>query len=112
MNYHSHLDHRSLRFHELIAAEFVKDPVAVRQKAISTLKRWKKQGSWCTGFSKWEKLLKRSSDQYILSIMLEKSDRGDALRQTSPFVGIISEEQRMAVIEEFRRMWEDMKLPR
>ena len=40
------------------------------------------------------------------AIMLEKSAQGDALRQTSPFVGNITEEQRMAVLEQYRRVWE------
>jgi len=106
MNYHTHIDLRSLRYHELDVEAFQKDPVAVRQKAIANLDRWKARGVWSDYYSQWEKILKASSDTELIAIMLEKSAQGDALRQTSPFVGNITEEQRMAVLEQYRRVWE------
>jgi len=51
----------------------------------------------------WEQLLNGPIDQ-LLEMITSRSDRGNELRQNSPFAGVLSERERSRVLASFRRM--------
>ena len=45
----------------------------------------------------WERILASSGPEEILAILVEDSEAGARLRQSSPFVGVLSREERNAI---------------
>ena len=101
MTGHERIDARSLAMHRLIGAKLRGDPALVSE-ARSTLERWLARGS-CAGpyYHQWQEILRQPLEQ-IVETLGEDSERMTALRQSSPFAGILSNQERWALLEEFR----------
>jgi hypothetical protein len=50
----------------------------------------------------WEKILKTRPTEDVLNLLVEDSDKGQRLRQSTPFWGILTPQQRTSVFERFR----------
>ncbi len=93
---------RSLVMHVLIAEKMLRDPALV-EHARRNLRRWKTRdaGDLPEGLRQWERILERPTTE-IASIMTEPSERAAELRQSSPFAGLLSTEQRRRIREALR----------
>ena len=93
---HRRLDRRSLALHEAVADAIRRDP-AVIDRALDNLSRWEMtvSGSW---IDEWRVLLRGSRDA-LLAFLVEQSERADRLRQSSPFTGVLSDDERRRIIE-------------
>jgi hypothetical protein len=99
---HQRLDARSLAMHCLVARKLLADPTLVA-KARGTLARWRVQTAEPSPsyFLEWERILEGSPEEVadFLASMREDATR---LRQSSPFTGILTPEERSRIYEAFR----------
>jgi len=103
MRTHREIDARSLAMHRLIAEKVRREP-ALLEAAKATLARWRGIGDGSTRpyDEQWERVLNEGLEATVRAA-LEESERGDAMRQCSPFPGILAPRERFA----FLRAWKD-----
>lgn len=99
MRTHQEIDERSLALHRLVAEKIRRNPTLfVRAKA--TLARWRT--TVCAAsqphLEEWEHLMNQGIDA-SLAIAVEDSQRATALRQSSPFSGILTNQERFAFLK-------------
>ena len=102
MSDHRLIDERSLAFNRLISAKLRSQPVLV-DKARDNLARWLET---CSAGAKpalleWQRLLFGSFDE-LLALMEATDERATRLRQSSPFCGLLTEEERLGIIRKFQ----------
>ena len=102
MRYHDAIDRRSLAMHQLAAEKIRRQPQLFEQLS-QTLARWQDLVSPSTQpyIREWESLV-RAGMEPCLAVATEESERGNALRQSSPFMGILTHQERFALIREWR----------
>lgn len=98
---HQQIEARSLALHRLVAEKIRRDPGLLRI-ARDNLARWRRRATpndlEC--LSEWERLVEAGLDA-ALAAATEESERANALRQASPFAGILTPSERRA----FLRAW-------
>lgn len=104
MRTHQNLDKRSLALHCLVAEKIRRDP-SLFEKPKEVIKRWSLIVSPHSQpyLREWEKLLDQGMDA-CLAVATEDSERAAALRQSSPFVGILSNAERQAFFREWAQI--------
>lgn len=98
---HQEIDARSLAMHTIIAERLKANPLLL-EKAKSNIARWRPMISPASHWylDEWEKILNNGLDATVAAAT-DPSERGNAMRQSNPFPGILSEEERL----EFLRQW-------
>lgn len=92
-------DRRSLAFHRLIARRFLEDPASVRAKAranLRTMREANADGSADRYFERWALVLE-GSDAELIGLLLATTDDARALRQVTPFAGVLTDAERAEV---------------
>jgi hypothetical protein len=93
---------RSLAMHRRIA-ELIEDDPAVLEKARSRVGRWLDGSEYSSASPsyalRWRELL-AGPQQRLLSVMTSDDEESRALRQSSPFAGILSDRERRAILHE------------
>jgi hypothetical protein len=99
---HRLLEARSLAMHALIAAKIANDP-ALLAKPRRNLERWSvRWGGDLPGWAvEWQRILDRPWSE-IAALISEPSENAARLRQSSPFAGVLTAEERKRVYEAFR----------
>lgn len=93
---HSRADRRSLAYHRAIAERLRKPMVA---EALHRVWKWCEQGKMDPRYAQqWEEILRRPLPE-IKRIIGEDTPRARALRQSSPFAGMLSEPERRRLLE-------------
>lgn len=92
----------SLALHQAVKEKLLADPEHVILKAKSNLARWKDsyddQPRWMI---EWEVILEKELDKIV--VVLDGLDEHSVLlRSSSPFTGIISNEQRIHILNQFK----------
>ncbi len=64
-------------------------PEDIRRRSLDNLDRWKKSGAWCSAYDEWRKILERGSDQALYAAMVGADERGNRLRQSPPYAGML-----------------------
>lgn len=95
---HYERDKEKLRLHEKVAEHLLRDPEHVLDIARSNLRHWQAASGPEPYYEKWEHILATSSVDEIVSLITEDSERGRDLRQSTPFVGVISPAERDAIM--------------
>jgi len=96
---HQKIDARSLMLHQAIAAKIDADATRAGLKlARENCRRWQAQ-SPSRATAEWEAILK-SDWRQVREILLQESEEGQRLRQSSPFTGILSPQERRTIFEE------------
>jgi antitoxin component of MazEF toxin-antitoxin module len=72
----------------------------IRAQSIANLYRWKRQGTWVSAYDHWTEILQKGSDGELFNAMLGRNDNSNRLRQSMPYVGLLSQEQVKAIYEE------------
>jgi len=88
---------RSLRMHRLVAERFRQEPVEVIRLALKNLERWHQLGVECDDFEVWRNLLDGPSHE-IVEALTGSSEDATRLRQSSPFAGLIPDEDRRRIL--------------
>ena len=102
MRHHRSLDVRSLALHQRVAERLIEDPHAFAH-AQATLARWRASVDERVQpyLVEWEALMAQGREACI-AVMLEDSERAAALRQASPFAGLLSNAERFAALKTWR----------
>ena len=95
---HTRLDERSLALHRAVAEKLRADPSLIEQ-ARDNIRRWQAaRESSSPALAEWERLLSEPTEK-IAALLVERSERANRLRQSSPFAGILTEAERKAIYE-------------
>jgi hypothetical protein len=97
---HERIDRRSLALHRAIAEKLRSNP-ALLVIARDNLDRWslahgRSQPYW----DAWREILDQPLGD-VLDLMLEDSERMTAMRQATPFAGILTPHERWTIYEQF-----------
>lgn len=98
---HDEIDARSLALHQVVAAKIRADAMLL-EHVRKTLVRWRV--SVCASsqpyVAAWQQLLDQGMDA-CLGVACEDTERGRAMRQASPFAGVLTNRER----REFFKQW-------
>jgi hypothetical protein len=75
-------------------------PQEIRAQSLANLHRWKAQGTWVSAYDEWTTILQRGSDGELFNAMLGRDDSSNRLRQSMPYVGLLSQEEIKKIYEE------------
>ncbi len=67
-------------------------PEEVRSKSRENLKRWREAGVWCSAYDEWLEIVSSGDDARLYAAMLGKTDQANRLRQSMPYVGMLSKD--------------------
>lgn len=91
----------ALELHRAVARELLTQESAVRKRALQNLSVLRRgvRSEYAQGWlDEWESLL-NAPLQDLVSGMLRQDERGIDLRQVGPFLGVLTQQQRLAAIE-------------
>jgi antitoxin component of MazEF toxin-antitoxin module len=92
------LDERKRQLAVAVVREF--SPRQIRAQSLANLHRWKSQGTWVPAYAEWQQILESGSDGALFAAMLGRDEESNRLRQSMPFVGLLSQQQVKAIYEE------------
>jgi hypothetical protein len=95
LNPKSLLDERKRQLAVAVVREF--PPRQIRAQSLANLHRWKKQGTWIPAYDEWQQILESASDDALYAAMLGRDEESNRLRQSMPFVGLLTQEQVKAI---------------
>jgi hypothetical protein len=102
--YSSHrlLDARSLAMHVVIARKIERDP-ALLAVARRNLERWsaQRQGDVPPWLKEWRGVLRQPWPR-VAALITDPGEHATRLRQSSPFAGVLTNEERWRIHEAFR----------
>lgn len=75
-------------------------PQEIRAQSLANLYRWRSQGTWVSAYDEWTAILERGSDGELFAAMLGRDDQSNRLRQSMPYVGLLSQEEVKRIHEE------------
>ena len=95
-------DERSKALHREIAKKLRRNP-KLWDIPINNLSNWKrKRGKLTPAFMEWEYILHTKSREQILAILEGDSEECIRLRSSSPFTGILDENERKKIFKLYR----------
>ena len=102
MRTHQEIDARSLALHRLVAEKIRHDPSLFRH-IIHTLKHWRDTVDSASQpyLAEWDRLAKLGIET-CLNAGTEDSQKANALRQCSPFCGILTARERFEFLKKWR----------
>lgn len=100
---HQQLDARSLALHRLIVDKIRRNPVLF-ERVGQTLERWRPITPTGTlpYLDEWQRLVEQGMD-HCLEFATEDSQHAATLRQSSPFTGILTHQERFAFFKGWHR---------
>lgn len=75
-------------------------PNEIRAQILANLHRWRRQGAWVSAYDEWREIAERGDDGELFAAMLGRDDDATRLRQSMPFVGLLSQEEVRRLHEE------------
>jgi hypothetical protein len=97
---HWRIDRRSLALHRAIADKLREDP-ALLDVARDNLDRWSRAAGHSQPYwDAWREILDHPIEE-VLDLIVEDSEKMTAMRQASPFAGVLSPTERWAIYERF-----------
>jgi hypothetical protein len=98
---HEVIDLRSLAFHTLIC-EKIKQQDQIVRDALLRIERWRSTASTrlLPVLAEWETWLQGPQDQ-LLSMLVSRNQESTRLRQSSPFAGVLSTQERTQILRRF-----------
>lgn len=106
---HDWIDERSLALAQAVARCISEDQSLI-SKALETVNRWDAEAQAAGDarvrplLATWRDLLTSGTLEEIVARLVEDSDRGRRLRQSSPFAGCLPEAERRAILAAFEAM--------
>jgi hypothetical protein len=91
---HQWVDMRDLEMAQMIAKKIRKKPALFRE-AVKTLQHWKRiLRPIPEAVLEWDRIFLTHKRDEILDVFTEDSENGQRLRQSDPFCGVLTEEER------------------
>ena len=102
MRSHEFIDERSLALAQLVADKLERDP-SLLETARANLTRWvaANGGRPQPAYAEWLELIDRLPLTAILGILRTDSENNRRLRQSSPFAGILTHEERWRILRSY-----------
>jgi hypothetical protein len=75
-------------------------PREIRAQILSNLHRWQRQGVWVSAYDEWRRIAQSDDDGVLFAAMLGRDDEAARLRQSMPYVGLLSEAEVSKLHEE------------
>jgi len=75
-------------------------PREIRAQILANLHRWRSQDTWVPAYDEWQELASREDDAALFAAMLGRDEHAVALRQSMPFVGLLSQDEVRRLHEE------------
>lgn len=75
-------------------------PREIRAQSLANLHRWRRQGTWVPAYDEWRELVERGDDGELYAVMLGRDERGNRLRQSAPYVGLLPRDEVKRLNEE------------
>ncbi len=75
-------------------------PQEIRAQSLANLHRWKKQGAWVSAYDEWLQIIQSVDDGELFAAMLGRDEQANRLRQSPPYVGLLSREEIARLNEE------------
>jgi antitoxin component of MazEF toxin-antitoxin module len=72
----------------------------IRAHSLGNLHRWKANGVWNTAYDDWQRLLEHGDDGALFALILGRDERSNQMRQSPPYVGMLSREEVARLNEE------------
>lgn len=88
----------SIALHRAVALRLRSNPNLL-QKAKINLRNWLSKNPNVQSWLEWKTILENENLENILKIITAETDEGQRLRSSSPFVGLVTAEERRAIIE-------------
>lgn len=111
---HERIDQRSIAMHRLIAAKLRAAPELL-EIAHDNLRRWEQSAGRSKPYlDRWKELLTQPLDE-LEAKLIEDSETMRAMRQASPFAGVLSPKERWEIYDAFAvgasdsRGWNDRR---
>ncbi len=103
---HQTVDQRSLEMHRMIAEKLQQNP-ALLDIARQNLRRWLSSGTYSASnrvaVQEWEILLSGPLSK-VLTILTAPDEQACRLRQSSPFTGILTQEERAQTFKSYESL--------
>jgi hypothetical protein len=93
---HQWIEQRSLALHEAVAAKLEAHP-QLMDVARRNLERWLQQNP-ATALREWRRILDSTPLPGVIELLRSPSDEATRLRQSSPFAGLLTTEERRAIM--------------
>ena len=101
MNKQKRSDERSLALHRMIAEKLRQAPNLL-QIPRDNISRWKeRKGHLPPSICEWEHILNTKTREELLELLESDSEESIRLRSSSPFTGILSENERAKIFESY-----------
>jgi len=97
-NGHDALDEQKRRLAAAVAARFT--PREIRAHSLANLHRWKSAGAWVSAYDEWKQLLADPDDGPLFAALLGRDERAMRLRQSAPYIGMLSQDEVRRINEE------------
>jgi antitoxin component of MazEF toxin-antitoxin module len=65
----------------------------IRAHGLGNLHRWKSNRVWNSAYDEWKRLLEDADDGELFALMLGRDERSNQMRQSPPYVGMLSREE-------------------
>jgi hypothetical protein len=98
---HAWIDRRSLALHDAVAAKIEAHPELLGV-ARANLARWLSRGPQ-PALLEWRELLDRTSVTELVALLRSGSEAAVRLRQSSPFAGVLTPDERRAILRRHGR---------
>ncbi|MBI4657931.1 MAG: hypothetical protein HY735_03620 [Verrucomicrobia bacterium] len=99
MRSHEWIDQRSLALHDAVAKKLAEHPELL-EVARRNLRRWLAQNRQ-PALLEWQHLLDTLPFNDLLALLRSTDERARRLRQSSPFAGVLTPQERLAILERY-----------
>jgi len=72
----------------------------IRAQILANLHRWERQGVWVSAYDEWRRIAQTDDDGVLFAAMLGRDDDAVRLRQSMPYVGLLSQAEVKRLHEE------------
>jgi hypothetical protein len=99
---HRKLEERSLALHREIARRIRRNPAllsSVRERLIKDIRSGRFSISLTDAMQEWLDLLNSNSVEQVLELLVDDGENARRLRQSTPFAGILTQEERRRILE-------------
>ena len=100
---HAWIDERSRALHARVAEKLRADPTLI-SIARENITRWEQLRGPDPALDEWKALIRRRKAQDLVQLLTEHSENADRMRQSSPFAGILTPEERLAVLRHYETL--------
>ena len=95
---HQWLDRANLEMCRAIAKKIRREPNLMRIPRAN-LRYWESRfGGLPQAHREWKEILERNPTRRVLELLTQDNDEGQRLRQSDPFIGILTEKERLAFL--------------